>query len=86
MTVRNLLLSLVLSLVLAFVLTVLYVFSPIISLLLRGMFSSEPHTDGVAAVAGGASAALVWTMPLLAVAVFLIVFAFLQRRSRRSLE
>ena len=84
MTIRNLLLSLVLSLVLTFVLTVLYIFYPFISMVIRGLFSSEPHTDGIAAVAGGASAWLVWSMPLLAVGFFLILFALLQRRSRRS--
>ena len=82
MTVRNLLLSLVLSLVLTFVLTVLFIFYPIISMMVRGMFSSEPHTDGIAVVAGGTSAMLVWTMPLLAVGFFLVLFGLLQRRSR----
>lgn len=84
MTVRNLLLSLVLSLVLSFGLTALYIFYPIISMMVRGMFSNEPHSDGIAVVAGGSSAALVWTMPLLAVGFFLVLFALLQRRSRRS--
>ena len=86
MTIRNLLLSLVLSLVLTFVLTALYIFYPIISLMARGMFSSEPHSDGIAVVAGGTSAALVWTMPLLAGGVLSGPFCFASKKKQKKLR
>ena len=86
MTVRNVFLSLILSLALTFVVTVLYVFYPIISLVAGGffksIFSSEPHTDTIVAVAGGGGGSL-WIAVAIALASFLIIFTLLQRRSRR---
>ena len=82
MTVRNVLLSLILSLVLTFVVVVVYVFYPILSLLIGGLFSSNAHTDGIAAVAGGVSDSLILIMVMSALASFLIIFTLLQRRSR----
>ena len=85
MPVRNVLLSLILSLVLTFVVTVIYVFFPIISLIagsfFRRIFSSEPHTDGIAVVAGGSGS--LWISVVIALASFLIIFTLLQRRSGR---
>ena len=87
MTVRNLLLSLILSLALTCGFTVLYIFYPVLSLVIRGLFrslfSSDAHTDGIAVVAGGVSGTLLWMAVLLALAFFLVIFAFLQRRSSR---
>ena len=84
MTVRNVFLSLILSLALTFVVTVLYVFYPIISVVAGGffqsIFSSEPHTDTIVAVAGGGS---LWIAVAIALASFLIILTLLQRRSRR---
>lgn len=86
MTIRNIFLSLVLSLTLTFVGVVVYVFYPILSLViggfLRSTFSNEPHTDGVAAVAGGLSDSMLIITLLLALASFLIIFTLLQKRSR----
>ena len=85
MTVRNVFLSLILSLALTFVVTALYVFYPIISLIagssFRSIFSSEPHTDSIAVVAGGSGS--LWLTVAIALALFLIILALLQRRSRR---
>ncbi len=84
MTVRNVFLSLMLSLALTIVITILYVFFPIISLIARSFFrslSSEPHTDGIAVVAGGSGS--LWISVVIAFASFLIIFTLLQRRSRR---
>lgn len=86
MTVRNIFLSLVMSLALTFVAVVVYVFYPILSLViggfLRSTFSSEPHTDGIAAVAGGVSDSMLMVTLLLALGSFLIIFTLLQSRSR----
>ena len=84
MTVRNVFLSLILSLVLTFVAIVLYVFYPLLALFLKGFFSSEPHTDGIAAVAGGVSDSAFWLVLLFASALFLVIFTLLQRRSSRN--
>jgi predicted histidine transporter YuiF (NhaC family) len=87
MTVRNLFLSLVLSLVLTFVITVLYVFYPVLSLIVGSMFrsvsSTNAHSDGIAAVAGGVSDSFLLIVVVMALALFLLIFTFLQRRSRR---
>lgn len=87
MTVRNLFLSLVLSLVLTFVITVLYVFYPALSLIVGGMFrrvsSPNTHSDGIVAVAGGVSGSFLIIVVVMASALFLLIFTFLQRRSRR---
>lgn len=87
MAARNVFLSLLISLALTFVITVLYVLYPIISLVVGGflgsVFSREPHTDGIAAVAGGVSDSVLWLAVILAVSLFLIVFTLLQRRSSR---
>ena len=85
---RNLFLSLILSIVLTVAGTVLYVFYPILRLVLRGFFtrafSSEPHTDGIAVVAGGVSATAFPIALLTAVVLFFVIFALLQRRSRKQ--
>lgn len=85
MTVRNVFLSLALSLMLTLVVFALYVFYPIISQIaggfFRSIFSSEPHTDSIAVVAGGFSGSL-WIPGVIALASFLVIFSLLQRRSR----
>ena len=84
MTVRNFFLSLILSVALTFVVTVLYVFFPIISLVLGGFFRRvflrETDVHGFAAVAGGGS---LWIVLAIAPASFLVIFSLLQRRNRR---
>ena len=87
MMVRNLFLSLILSLALTFVVTVLYIFYPVLSLLISGLlqslFSRDAQTGGIAAVAGGVSGTFLSTAMILALAVFFVIFALLQTRSSR---
>ena len=80
LTVRNLLLSLLLSLGLTFVGTVVYVFYPVLRLMVGGLFSRDAHTDGIAAVAGGVSEAVLGKVVLIASIFFVLIFALLQRR------
>lgn len=86
MTVRNVFLSLILSLALTFVVVGVYVLYPILSLLVGGLFqtafSSQSHTDGVAAVAGGINDSVLLISAFWALASFLIIFTLLQRRHR----
>lgn len=88
MTARNLIISLVLSLALTFFITTLYVFYPIIAWIVTGSLESmfTRDTDGTVVIAGGMSAPVVVYMVLLEIAFFLILFAFLQRISRKSLD
>lgn len=84
---RNLFLSLILSIVLTLAGIVLYVFYPILRLVLRSFFgsafSSDAHSHGIAVVAGGVSATVFPIALLTAAVLFLVIFTLLQRRSRK---
>ena len=88
MTARNLIISLVLSLALTSFITSLYVFYPIIAWIVTGSLESmfTRHSDGTVAIAGGMGAPVVGYMVLLEIVFFLILFAFLQRISGKSLD
>ena len=83
--IRNLSLSLILSVALTFIGAVLYVFSPILKLILgpflRTVFPTA-ESSGIAAVAGGVSATVFSVALVTAVILFLVIFTLLQRRSR----
>jgi len=85
---RNLFLSLLLSIVLTLTGTVLYVFYPILRLVLGTFFSrafsSDAHSDGIAVVAGGVSETVFPIALFIAAALFLVIFTLLQRRSRKQ--
>jgi hypothetical protein len=86
---RNLISAIFISVHLAVILVILYVFFPVLSFLLaivlRGMFSQEPHgpeSNGIVAVAGGVSD-LVVQISVVAAMLFVLVFVLLQKRSRK---
>ena len=85
--IRNLFLSLILSVTLTFIGTVLYVFYPILKLILGqffgSVFSSNAETAGIATVAGGVGATVFPVALLTAVILFLVILTLLQRRSRK---
>jgi hypothetical protein len=88
LTVRNFFLSLVLSLALTFVVTVLYVFYPVLWTMVGGIFGSvfsrNPQSGGIAAVAGGMSEPFFRIVVVTASVLFLLIFTLLQRRSGRG--
>ncbi len=81
-TSRNIISALLLSLVLTFLLAVIYVFYPLISLMVSGLFSNRAGagSGGIGAVAGGFGESLLWAALVFEPVVFLIIFALLQRR------
>jgi hypothetical protein len=85
--IRNLSLSLILSVALTFIGAVLYVFSPILKLILghflSSVFPTHAETSGIAAVASGVSATVFPVALLTALILFLVIFTLLQRRSRK---
>lgn len=87
MTGRNLILAIFISLHLAVLLVLLYVFFPLLAtvlgVLLRGISSHGPETNGISVVAGGVREWVV--MILIAAAIlFTVVFVVLQKRSRQD--
>jgi hypothetical protein len=82
MKVRNIVIALLLSMTLTFGLAFIYVFYPIISLVLRSMFRNpgNAETSGVVVVAGGVSDSFLIVSVVLGVFLFLMIFAWLQRR------
>lgn len=81
--IRNLSLSLILSVALTFLGTVLYVFYPVLKVLLgRSVFSTNAESAGIATVAGGVSTTIIPFALLAAVILFVVIFTLLQRRSR----
>lgn len=87
-TVRNIFLALFLSLGLTFVLAVLYTFYPLIaaslSLVWTSTVSSGPQTHGIGAVAGGVTTSFMNVMVIVALVLFLIIFALLQKRIEKN--
>lgn len=83
--IRNLSLSLIASLALTFIATVLYIFYPILKLILGQLFGSVSNAEsaGIATVAGGVSATIFPVALLAATILFFIIFTLLQRRSGR---
>jgi hypothetical protein len=85
--IRNIFLSLVLSLTLTFIATVLYVFYPVLQLIVggffRSVFSRNAESNGIAVVAGGISARALPIAVVMASVLFLLIFTLLQRRSGR---
>ena len=84
---KNLLLAFVLSLLLTLALAFLYTFYPILLALLgliwQGITSKGPQTGGIGAVAGGVSKSFLITLVIVVAVSFLIIFAVLQKRSRK---
>ena len=83
MRTRDFLLALFLSLIVTFVLTCLYVFYPLISMLLRQM-SKGPETAGIAAVAGGVSSTGLTALLLVEPIVFAIILGLLNRKRTKE--
>ncbi|HEU4508396.1 MAG TPA: hypothetical protein VFR78_09185 [Pyrinomonadaceae bacterium] len=81
--IRNLSLALIVSLALTFIGTVLYIFYPVLKLILGQLFGAASNADssGMAAVTGGVSATVLPVALLAAVILFFIIFTLLQRRS-----
>ncbi len=75
MTSRNVLLALLLSLILTFVVAVIYIFYPLLIVMIGNREGS-----GIGAVGGSLSVFLFIIEPVL----FIIIFAILQWRSRKS--
>ena len=75
MTVRNVSLALLLSLILTSVVTVIYIFYPLISVMIANREGS-----GIGA-AGGDLSILLFIIPPIS---FIVIFAFLQRRSKKG--
>jgi hypothetical protein len=75
MTGRNVLLALLLSLILTFAIAVIYIFDPLIIVMITNREGS-----GIGATGGSLSIFLFIIEP----ALFIVIFAFLQRRSKRS--
>lgn len=82
------LLALLLSLPLTIGLAVLYTFYPLISAILsavwQGISLSGPQSSGVGAIAGGGSAPFLTTFVIVAVIIFLLIFALLQKGSMKQ--
>ncbi|HVQ38710.1 MAG TPA: hypothetical protein VMS31_14325 [Pyrinomonadaceae bacterium] len=89
MTSRNLLSAVFISVHLSVFLVLVYVFFPILSLIVSGFFraffSSGPQTGGVAMVGGGASNLLLKIL-IVEPILFLLVFVLLQRRTKSRLS
>jgi hypothetical protein len=85
---RNILLALFLSLFLTLVFAAFYTFYPVISLILgslwNGIASSQPDSNGIAAVAGGVSESFLAVLVVLAPILFCIIFALLQKRTVKN--
>jgi hypothetical protein len=85
--IRNLSLSLIVAVTLTFIGAVLYVFSPILKLILghflNSVFPTNAETSSIAAVAGGVSATVFPVALLTALILFVVIFTLLQRRSRK---
>ena len=75
MIVRNVLLALLLSLILTFVVAVIYIFYPLIIVMI-----SNRQGAGIGAASGGLSIFLFIIEPVL----FIVIFAILQWRSTKS--
>ena len=73
MTILKLLLALLLSLIVTFVISTVYVFFPLIVLLLRPIWSA--HSDGIFSVANGVlSRTLLIVEPIVFVIIFLLFY------------
>ena len=87
-TGRNLLVALLLSFSLTLVLGAFYTFYPVISLILTSLWnriaSSQPDSNGVAAVAGGVSESFLSVLVVGALILFFIIFALLQKRTVKN--
>lgn len=80
---KNAFLALSLSLTLTLIFAVVYVFYPLILEILSAYFRTT-ETGGISSVAGGVSGSFLKILPILALTLFLICFALLQRMSARS--
>ncbi|MGI8919010.1 MAG: hypothetical protein ACR2H6_10445 [Pyrinomonadaceae bacterium] len=87
-TFKNIFLSLFLSLALTLILAVLYAVYPLMSVILGSIWeaivTTGPQTSGIGAVAGGVSAVFPRSLLIFALVVFLINFAFLQKRIQKN--
>ena len=79
MRTRNILLALLLSFTLTFVVLIVFMFYPLIPVLLSEA-SSGSETGGIGAVAGGVSSSFLFALLIVEPVLFLIIFALLQRR------
>jgi len=82
MITRNILLALLLSFALSFVVAILYVFYPVIALLLSSA-SNSAETRGIGAVAGGVSSFFLSMLLIVEPILFLSIFALLQRKGTK---
>ena len=87
-TGRNILVALLLSLCLTLLLGAFYTFYPVVSLILTGLWnriaSSQPDSNGIAAVAGGVSESFLKMLVVVAPVLFIIIFALLQKRTVKN--
>ena len=85
-TSRNIFLALLLSLAATFLLAIVYVFYPLISAVVSGLFSnrSGAGSGGIGAVAGGVGESFLWSALLIEPVAFLLTFALLRRRRALS--
>ena len=83
MRTKDFLLALFLSLIITFVLICLYVFYPLISMLVRQM-SRGPETGGIAAVGGGISSTGFTALLLVEPIVFVVILALLNRKRTKE--
>ena len=86
--IRNLSLSLILSVAITFIGIVLYIFHPILKLMLGQFFnsgsSSNAQSAGITTVAGGVSATVFPIALVIAVVLFFVIFHLLQRRTQKK--
>jgi len=87
-TGKNILLALLLSLSLTLVVAACYTFYPVILLILSSLWnriaSSQPDSNGIAAVAGGVSESFLKVLVVVAPILFFIIFGLLQKRTVKS--
>jgi hypothetical protein len=81
-------LALLLSLSLTLVVAAFYTFYPVILLILISLWnriaSSQPDSNGIAAVAGGVSESFLKVLIVVGLIVFSIIFRLLQKRTAKS--
>jgi hypothetical protein len=87
-TGRNIMLALLLSLSLTLMVAAFYTFYPVILLILSSLWnriaSSQPDSNGIAAVAGGVSESFLKVLVVVGLIVFFIIFRLLQKRTAKS--
>ena len=73
---------------LTLVFAALYTFYPLISLILSSLWnrivSSQPDSNGIAAVAGGVSESFLVVLVVVALILFCIIFSLLQKRTVKN--